>query len=486
MEETICSLETIVHRLKHSHESLRIYMEMELANRDLTIGVLRACVNALAPMEVDLTTKEYISAPTSPSNRNTSTTNILIRIETPDLIIPEGVLIPIEDDDEEEGEVSEDIPDESEAPEPLGIHLLPYTFNWQDEAAQGWEEYYCQYVPPPLYEDMFPDVVRADNARYLARANTAKNSNEDFSDLGINNFVLSHKVTTHRKLEHLQGNVFNKSLLERGMYHVMEGIKVYNGPLEVSMGYTSSVGVMLAEEIAFTNDLVGAISMLTQSFKERIGNLVSNVEGLECMVQHLKRSHEALKIHTELELSAQDLTIGVLWAQLNAVAPMEVDLVPNEEEEEISPPVTNNTSTTNLSGEVWIRIETPDLSVSFDQGEVLSRSEVPVGVLIPIEDVIEEEIPEPVGIHLPTHSFNWQDEAAQCQEAYYSQQREEEDRARLEPEYVPPPMYDNLFPDMIRADQVQYSAWYLDGRLMGKRGPLDGPVAGPSGVPRDD
>ncbi|KAF9643037.1 hypothetical protein BDM02DRAFT_3132696 [Thelephora ganbajun] len=61
------------------------------------------------------------------------------------------------------------------------------------------------------------------------RANTTKNCDEDFSDLGVNNFMLSHKVTAHR-------SVFACSLLERGMYHAMEGIKVYNGPIEVSMG----------------------------------------------------------------------------------------------------------------------------------------------------------------------------------------------------------------------------------------------------------
>ncbi|KAF9642375.1 hypothetical protein BDM02DRAFT_3193388 [Thelephora ganbajun] len=54
----------------------------------------------MAPMEIDLTTvedeteEEYISAPvTPPTSGNTSTTNISIRIKTPELIIPAGVLI---------------------------------------------------------------------------------------------------------------------------------------------------------------------------------------------------------------------------------------------------------------------------------------------------------------------------------------------------------------------------------------------------------
>ncbi|KAF9642493.1 hypothetical protein BDM02DRAFT_3193122 [Thelephora ganbajun] len=233
----------------------------------------------------------------------------------------------------------------------------------------------------------------------FTRANTAENSDEDFSNLVVNNFVLSHKVTARRKLERLQGSVFALSLLERGTYHVMEGIEVYNGPIEVSMGYTSSVGIMLAEEIALTNDVVGAVSVTTRG----------------------TRSHESLRIYTEMELTNRDLTIGLLRACVNSVAPMEIDLTTTEEEEYISapgtPPASGCTSTTNVS----IRIETPELVV-------------PEGVLIPIEDSSEEdgegevvipdeiEAPEPVGIILPRNTFNWQDERAQGQEEYYRRQ----------------------------------------------------------------
>ncbi|KAF9642878.1 hypothetical protein BDM02DRAFT_3192530 [Thelephora ganbajun] len=97
------------------------------------------------------------------------------------------------------------------------------------------------------------------------RANTTENSDEDFSDMGVNDFVLFHKVTARQKLEHLQGTVFAKSLLERGTYHAMEGIEVYNSPLEVLMGYTLLIGIMLAEELALTNDTVGAVSVTTLS-----------------------------------------------------------------------------------------------------------------------------------------------------------------------------------------------------------------------------
>ncbi|KAF9643412.1 hypothetical protein BDM02DRAFT_3191677 [Thelephora ganbajun] len=51
----------------------------------------------------------------------------------------------------------------------------------------------------------------------FTRANTTENCDEDFSDLAVNDFVLSHKVTARRKLERLQGSVFARSLLERGV-----------------------------------------------------------------------------------------------------------------------------------------------------------------------------------------------------------------------------------------------------------------------------
>ncbi|KAF9642995.1 hypothetical protein BDM02DRAFT_3192354 [Thelephora ganbajun] len=303
------------------------------------------------------------------------------------------------------------------------------------------------------------------------RANTTENSDKDFSDLGVNDFVLSHKVTARRKLERLQGSVFARSLLERGTYHAMEGIEVYNGPIEVSMGYTSSVGIMLAEEMALTNDLVGAVSVMTRGTVARVSELEDT------------RSHESLRIFTEMELANRDLTIGLLRARINSVAPMEIDLTTVKDEEEYisapgTPPTSGHTSTTNVS----IRVETPDLVIL-------------EGVLIPIEDSSEEEgegevvipdeidAPEPVGIILPRNTFNWQDERAQGQEEYYRRQREEEENARREPEFVPPPSYDVIFPDVVAADRERYMARYSDGRPTGERGPSD---AGPSGIHHDD
>ncbi|KAF9643261.1 hypothetical protein BDM02DRAFT_3132547 [Thelephora ganbajun] len=230
----------------------------------------------------------------------------------------------------------------------------------------------------------------------------------------------------------------------------MEGIKEYNGPIEVSMGYTSSVGTMLAKEIALTNDLVRAISTNTRALEERVGVLTTSLEGMERDLHCLKRSHEALKIHTELELSVRDLTIGVLHARINHLLLMEINLM--NKEEVMSPP-TGNTSMMDVLVEV--RVETPKVVLEWDQGEALVRMEVLVSTLILIED---EEVPKPMGIQLPHNTFNWQDEAAQGWEEYYHHQREEEERACEELEFIPPPDYGELFPDMVRADRARYTA----------------------------
>ncbi|KAF9642990.1 hypothetical protein BDM02DRAFT_3192371 [Thelephora ganbajun] len=253
----------------------------------------------------------------------------------------------------------------------------------------------------------------------------------------------------------------------------MEGIEIYNGPIEVLMGYTSSVGVMLAEEIALTNDTVGAVSVTTRGMVAQMSELEDTIRGLETI---------SLRIYMEMELVNCDLTIGLLRACVNTVAPMEIDLTTTEEEYISAPttPVTGNTSTTDVS----IRVETPDLII-------------PEGVLIPIEDSSEEEdleggfldeieAPEPLGIVLPPNTFNWQDERAQGHEEYYCCQREEEEHAWDELEFVPPPLYDDLFPDMIRADEARYVVRYRDGRLTGERGPSDVSEAGPSGTSHDD
>ncbi|KAF9651312.1 hypothetical protein BDM02DRAFT_3184575 [Thelephora ganbajun] len=72
---------------------------------------------------------------------------------------------------------------------------------------------------------LVPDTSAFPTQYVYHRANTAENEDEDFSDLGLNDFVLAQKVTARRKLECLQGNIFNMVLLEQGLVHAMEGVR---------------------------------------------------------------------------------------------------------------------------------------------------------------------------------------------------------------------------------------------------------------------
>ncbi|KAF9643304.1 hypothetical protein BDM02DRAFT_3191889 [Thelephora ganbajun] len=51
----------------------------------------------------------------------------------------------------------------------------------------------------------------------------------------------------------------------------MEGIEEYNTPIEVSISYTSAIGTMLAEEVAFTNDCLGVLAKRVVTLEERAG-----------------------------------------------------------------------------------------------------------------------------------------------------------------------------------------------------------------------
>ncbi|KAF9641904.1 hypothetical protein BDM02DRAFT_3194301 [Thelephora ganbajun] len=77
---------------------------------------------------------------------------------------------------------------------------------------------------------------------------------------------------------------------------------------------------MLTEEIALTNDMVGAVSITMRGTVARVAELEETIHGLETIVQRLKHSHESLWIYMEMELANRDLTIGLLRAHVNTMA----------------------------------------------------------------------------------------------------------------------------------------------------------------------
>ncbi|KAF9642996.1 hypothetical protein BDM02DRAFT_3192343 [Thelephora ganbajun] len=140
----------------------------------------------------------------------------------------------------------------------------------------------------------------------------------------------------------------------------MEGIEEYNGVLEVSIGYTSAMGTMLAEEVAFTNDIVGALS---QQVVVLIDDHDTGCLENDHLIRRLKASHHALEVHLEsfmvetaTKFVRRNLTISVLRARLNNLAPMVVDLTGEEEEEE---------------EEVQVRVESPQISLEWGNNNVL-------------------------------------------------------------------------------------------------------------------
>jgi len=81
---------------------------------------------------------------------------------------------------------------------------------------------------------------------------------EDFEDLRIRDFVLAGHQTARRRLDQLTMPRGQSSVLERGSLQLREHER--SDPLvDTALGYTSVVGMMLAEELANTEDQVGTL-----------------------------------------------------------------------------------------------------------------------------------------------------------------------------------------------------------------------------------
>jgi hypothetical protein len=71
----------------------------------------------------------------------------------------------------------------------------------------------------------------------------------NFGDLYLNDLVLVNKKVAHCKLENLEMCKNLRGMLEQGSLHSMEDTKSPCLPIKVSIGFTVSVGVALAEDI---------------------------------------------------------------------------------------------------------------------------------------------------------------------------------------------------------------------------------------------
>ena len=87
--------------------------------------------------------------------------------------------------------------------------------------------------PYPHYEDIY------------ARSSLSDIHDEEFTDLGLNDFLVAQRQVARRKLEHLQLTPQQGSLLSWGVQPHWEQQEPYNAVLEASIGYTASCGVVV-------------------------------------------------------------------------------------------------------------------------------------------------------------------------------------------------------------------------------------------------
>jgi len=79
---------------------------------------------------------------------------------------------------------------------------------------------------------------------------------DDFEDLWIQDFVVTGRQTACRRLDRLTLPRGQSSVLERGTIFLGRN-EVRDASVDTTLGYTSVVGTMLAEELANTEDQVG-------------------------------------------------------------------------------------------------------------------------------------------------------------------------------------------------------------------------------------
>jgi len=81
---------------------------------------------------------------------------------------------------------------------------------------------------------------------------------EDFKDLWIRDFILVGRQMARRRLDQLTMPRGQSSVLERGSLQLREHERL-DASVDTALGYTSIVGMMLAEELANAEDQVGTL-----------------------------------------------------------------------------------------------------------------------------------------------------------------------------------------------------------------------------------
>ena len=101
--------------------------------------------------------------------------------------------------------------------------------------------------PYPQYEDIY------------AHSSSHDIHDEEFVDLGLNEFLVAQRWVARKRLEHLQLTPHQGSLLSQGVQPHWEQRKLYNVVLEASIGYTASCSVVVMDEVASQNKRVDMV-----------------------------------------------------------------------------------------------------------------------------------------------------------------------------------------------------------------------------------
>ncbi|KAF9642007.1 hypothetical protein BDM02DRAFT_3251710 [Thelephora ganbajun] len=102
----------------------------------------------------------------------------------------------------------------------------------------------------------------------------------------------------------------------------------YNLIVEVGIWYVSCIGTAISEEVAHTNDMLGAIWTIAS-------NVDNKVKGLETIVCWLKQLFESYKVRMSLEMKVKEQKIRALQERMAHVNPMFIDLSEESDEEEV-------------------------------------------------------------------------------------------------------------------------------------------------------
>ena len=73
---------------------------------------------------------------------------------------------------------------------------------------------------------------------------------EEFADLGLNDFLVAQRRVARWKLEHLQLTLHQESLLSQGVQPHWEQWELYNVVLKASIRYAASCSVFVMDEVA--------------------------------------------------------------------------------------------------------------------------------------------------------------------------------------------------------------------------------------------